>query len=160
MERLLRRAVRLTTRWLRGDSGYEVCLTLTDDREIRALNQAFRGVDRPTDVLSFAVGEEMPGAPPIRSGWTADRVATGDLLLGDIVISLERVLAQARAYGHSPRRELVFLTVHGTLHLLGLDHTAPAAAAQMEAAQRGIMAALRLPRPEAADDDRKGRKHE
>ncbi|KIL34613.1 metalloprotease [Cohnella kolymensis] len=111
-----------------------VTLTLTDDEGIRELNRQYRGLDKPTDVLSFSLkeGEE----PDIRfegeyeaeeegqEGWK-DEVKAEDPfagMLGDVVISVPRAEAQAQEYGHSFERELGFLFVHGFLHLLGYDH--------------------------------------
>ena len=90
----------------------EVSLVLTDDRYIHELNRDYRGVDRPTDVLSFAQneGEEVQAAEEAEE------------LLGDVVISLETAQRQALEYGHDFDREVAFLTVHGVLHLLGYDH--------------------------------------
>ncbi len=90
-------------------AGCEVSLTLTDDEQIWRLNRQFRSVDRPTDVLSFPQYQPGEKILPHTS-------------LGDIVISLPRLAAQAAAYGHSQKRELLFLFVHGLLHLLGYDH--------------------------------------
>ena len=95
----------------------EVCLT--DDEAIHQTNLAMRGVDRPTDVLSFPMFELQPGEKP-RAEWAdpdTDRV-----LLGDMMISLERARAQAEEYGHSLEREICYLAVHSVLHLLGYDH--------------------------------------
>ena len=95
----------------------EVCLT--DDEAIHQTNLEMRGVDRPTDVLSFPMFELQPGEKP-RAEWAdpdTDRV-----LLGDMMISLERARAQAAEYGHSLEREVCYLAVHSVLHLLGYDH--------------------------------------
>ena len=95
----------------------EVCLT--DDEAIHQTNLEMRGVDRPTDVLSFPMFELQPGEKP-RAEWAdpdTDRV-----LLGDMMISLERARAQAEEYGHSLEREMCYLAVHSVLHLLGYDH--------------------------------------
>ncbi len=90
----------------------EVSLLLTDDPGIRELNRDYRGRDAVTDVLSFAQQEGDPGF-----------CAVGDaVLLGDIVIDTDRCALQAEQYGHSYERELVFLFLHGLLHLLGYDH--------------------------------------
>jgi probable rRNA maturation factor len=126
---------------LRGEAvapGAEVGVLIADDAELQRLNLAFRGIDAPTDVLSFA----DDGAP---SGFvTAPETAP---YLGDIAISLDRVLAQAAEYGHTPARELAYLAAHGALHLLGYDHeTGPADAAAMRAREEAAMAALGLPR--------------
>ncbi len=92
----------------------EVSVTFTDDEGIQAVNKEYRGIDRPTDVLSFPLtdfegGEEPPVDEPALS-------------LGDIIISLERAEAQAEEFGHSFEREAAFLSVHSMLHLLGYDH--------------------------------------
>lgn len=89
--------------------GLEVSLTLTDDEGIHELNREYRGVDRPTDVLSFPQFE-------------ADEEIEYGATLGDIVISLPRMAEQAASFGHSQKREFCFLFVHGLLHLLGYDH--------------------------------------
>jgi len=111
----------------------ELSLLLTDDEGIRALNRAFRGQDKPTDVLSFPLWEQQS---PLMA-------LDGALPLGDVVISLTRAAAQARELKHSARREAVFLFVHGLLHLLGYDHEQNAAAKRrMFALQRHIMTQL------------------
>jgi probable rRNA maturation factor len=83
---------------------------LTDDKEMHHLNLTFRGVDRTTDVISFALNDNGAFPGPIN-------------VLGDIYISIPKMKAQAKEYGHSEKRELSFLTIHGLLHLLGYDHT-------------------------------------
>jgi len=91
----------------------ELSVTFTDNEGIHVLNRESRGVDRPTDVLSFPLyaftEEDMP--PKV-----------GTVILGDMVLSVERAMEQAEEYGHSLRREVAFLTVHSMLHLLGYDH--------------------------------------
>ena len=124
----------------------EVSITLTDDAHIHALNREYRAVDRPTDVISFALNESEE--PEIAGGPAID-------VLGDIVLSVERAKAQAAEYGHSLRREIVFLTVHGMLHLLGYDHVEEAERQEMEKEQRHVMAALGVLREEE-DDAGKG----
>ncbi len=113
----------------------EVSLVLVDDERMAELNRRYRGVDGPTDVLSFPMleeGEDDPDAPG--SG--------EEVLLGDIVISVPRALAQAEMYGHSLERELAFLTVHGMLHLLGYDHRTPEEEAEMRRRQREVLAGV------------------
>ena len=97
----------------------EVNVSITNDEGIHEINLEMRGVDRPTDVLSFPVFDLLPGELPDEED--ADP-GTGLIPLGDMVISLERVTAQAEEYGHSNRRELAYLVVHSVLHLLGYDH--------------------------------------
>ena len=97
----------------------EVDVMLTDDAGIHAVNLEMRGVDRPTDVLSFPAFDLRPGEVPAEED--ADP-ATGLVPLGDMCLSMERVKAQAAEYGHSNRRELAYLVTHSVLHLLGYDH--------------------------------------
>lgn len=131
-EALLRRAVKLSLLRVQADPGWEVGLTLTDDREIQKLNRDYRGLDRATDVLSFSAGDEGPQPDRFRK------------YLGDIVISAQRAAEQAEAYGHSEEREIAFLTIHGTLHLLGLDHETEEERSRMEKLQRQILRDLGL----------------
>ena len=92
----------------------ELSVTFTDNDGIQAVNKEYRGIDRPTDVLSFPLTDFEGGEEP-----PADEPAVS---LGDIIISLERAREQAEEFGHSFEREVAFLTVHSTLHLLGYDH--------------------------------------
>lgn len=117
-------------RVVEGPDEAEVSLTLVDNERIHALNRDYRGVDRPTDVLSFALQEETE-EPEI--------VDFEDDLLGDIIISVERARAQAEEYGHSLERELVYLAVHGTLHLLGYDHETEEEKAEMRHQEETVM---------------------
>ena len=138
-ERVLQRAVQMQRTDLPpGTRGVYVSLVLTDDAGIAALNREFRGIDAPTDVLSFP---QLEAAGPVTAV-----PADAPLLLGDIVVSLQRAAAQAHEYGHARARELGFLLVHGLLHLLGHDHGTPAEAAAMEARQEAILHALGLHR--------------
>ena len=108
---LMRRAVEATLAYEGIDNDVEVSITFTDDESIHCLNLKYRGIDRPTDVLSFPLEEDIKNS----------RVR-GPIMLGDIVISLERAVAQAEEYGHSFQREAAFLCIHSMLHLLGYDH--------------------------------------
>lgn len=119
----------------------EVNLLLTDDEEIRIMNREHRQIDRATDVLSFPMMEyETPGDfSHIEEDGDAFNPETGELMLGDIVISKERVISQAQEYGHSVRREYAFLIAHSMLHLLGYDHMEDEERRVMEERQRGIM---------------------
>ena len=97
----------------------EISLTFTDNCGIKEQNAQSRGIDKPTDVLSFPLLDiNQDGELELCDEDFAD----GAVLLGDIVISTEKALQQAREYGHSELRELAFLTVHSMLHLLGYDH--------------------------------------
>ncbi len=99
----------------------EINVLVTDDKGIRAINAATRGVDAATDVLSFPMFSLTPGELPADLSSCLDP-QTGLLPLGDMAISLERARAQAKEYGHSLKREIGYLTVHSVLHLLGYDH--------------------------------------
>ena len=92
----------------------EVDITLVDDAAIHELNRPYRGIDRPTDVLSFALdeGEEEPEVDD-------DEI---EHLLGDVIISAPTAVRQGEEYGHGLEREMTYLAVHGMLHLLGYDH--------------------------------------
>ncbi len=117
----------------------EVSITLTDDARIHELNRQYRGVDRPTDVLSFAFNESEE--PQIDYG---DEEHVDQL--GDIVVSVERAWEQANEYGHSFKREMIFLIVHGMLHLLGYNHIDEDERREMEAEQKFIMSELGIAR--------------
>ena len=103
----------------------EVNLTLTDNDGIHEINRIHRGIDRPTDVLSFPMlSYTAPGDFRFLEEENEDdfNPDTGEAILGDIVISVDKVKEQAESFGHSEKRELSFLVVHGLLHLLGYDH--------------------------------------
>ena len=99
----------------------EINVLITNDKGIHAINKASRDIDRPTDVLSFPMFQLEPGNPP--EDWEEYLDPETDMCaLGDMCISLERAIAQAKEYGHSTRREVGYLTIHSMLHLLGYDH--------------------------------------
>ena len=98
----------------------EVDVLFTDDEGIHQINLEQRGVDAPTDVLSFPMFEFAPGQPPAEEAEIDPE--TGLLPLGDMVVSMERARAQGEEYGHGTKRELAYLAVHSVLHLLGYDH--------------------------------------
>ena len=118
--RLIQRAIRAALREEKVPDDCEVSVLLTDNEGIHELNRDYRGVDRPTDVLSFPANELSPGR--FDAALCEEDAETGRLFLGDMAISLEKCEAQAVEYGHSFERELMYLTVHSTLHLLGYDH--------------------------------------
>lgn len=118
---LLKKAVRATLGYEGVDVPCAVEVLYTDDAGIQALNREFRDLDRPTDVLSFPLLDLTPGDKPQAEPDTVDP-ETGAVLLGDVVLSLQRAEAQAEEYGHSFQREAAFLCVHSVLHLLGYDH--------------------------------------
>ncbi|MCD7867839.1 MAG: rRNA maturation RNase YbeY [Clostridiales bacterium] len=126
----------------------QVSLVITDNQEIHSVNREFRGIDAPTDVLSFPMipFEEPAGYQVIGEEDACFDLDTGELLLGDIMISMEKVRAQAKEYGHSVKREYCFLVAHSMLHLLGYDHMTPEEAGVMEARQRQALEALGITR--------------
>lgn len=125
------------------DGAYEVSIAIVSDSEIHSLNRDYRGVDRPTDVLSFATRD---GEDDFTIGEDEEYDETE--ILGDVIISIETATRQADEYGHSLERELGFLTVHGILHLLGFDHEAEQDGRMMREAEEAILAPLGLPRVE------------
>lgn len=125
----------------------EVSILLTDNEQIRQINQEFRGLDAPTDVLSFPVIDyEVPGDFSGLEDAVADyfHPETGELLLGDIVISLDRAKEQALEYGHSLLRELAFLTTHSMFHLFGYDHMEEEERRIMEDKQKDVLDKLQI----------------
>ncbi|MCI8464614.1 MAG: rRNA maturation RNase YbeY [Lachnospiraceae bacterium] len=128
----------------------EISVTLTSEEEVRRLNREFRGIDKTTDVLSFPMTDF---ARPADFDFLEEADAsdcfnpeTGELLLGDIVLSVEKIKEQATSYGHSLKRELAFLTAHSMLHLMGYDHMEEEERTVMEERQRLLMEALDIPR--------------
>ena len=122
----------------------EVDVRVTSDAGIRQINLDMRQVDAATDVLSFPAFDLTPGELP---GPEDADPATGLVPLGDMVLSLERVQAQAKEYGHSGRRELAYLVVHSVLHLLGYDHLDEGPQkARMRAREDAILSELELGR--------------
>ena len=120
----------------------EVNLLLTTDEEIHKMNLEFRQIDRPTDVRSFPMaGYDVPADFSCIDEESDDLFdpESGELMLGDIVISKDRVLSQAEQYGHSPKREYAFLIAHSMLHLFGYDHMEDEERLLMEERQRAIM---------------------
>ena len=99
----------------------EINVLVTNDKGIHAINKASRNIDKPADVLSFPMFELIPGQPP--EDWEEYLDFETDLCpLGDMCISLERAIAQAKEFGHSVKREVGYVTIHSMLHLLGYDH--------------------------------------
>ena len=127
----------------------EVNLTLTDNEEIHRINLEYRQIDRPTDVLSFPMlSYEKAGDFSFLEEESEDdfNPDTGEVMLGDIIISVDKVLEQAQSYGHSPKREFAFLIVHSMLHLFGYDHIDPKDAAIMEPKQKQILEEMHIVR--------------
>ncbi len=138
LKMLVREAVEATLDYEQYGNPCEVSVTFVDNEEIHALNQKFRSVNKPTDVLSFPLFDYEGGSeePPV------DEMLG---MLGDIVLSLEQADLQAKEYGHSFEREVAFLTVHSMLHLLGYDHElSPEDDADMRERQTAIVSGMGL----------------
>ena len=135
---LIKKAITGALKYEEIEDAAEVSVTLVDNARIHELNLEHRDVDRPTDVLSFPMFED--------EGLDEDE-ALGELILGDIVLSLERAKEQAEEFGHSLEREVCYLTVHSVLHLLGYDHLDEGPEkARMRAREEAVLEALELRR--------------
>lgn len=126
----------------------QVNVVLTSEEEIRKINAEFRDINSPTDVLSFPM---IPFETPcdydiLEEDESYFDLDSGELMLGDIMISVPRVFQQAEEYGHSIKREFCFLIAHSMLHLLGYDHMTEEEAAVMEEKQRKALEALSITR--------------
>ncbi len=131
-EDALRAAVQRTLQ-LEGWPAAELTVFVTDDAEVQQLNRDYRGLDEPTDVLSFSAQETLPAAAAFVS---APEMAH---YLGDVIIAYPYAAAQAPAFGRAVADELALLAVHGTLHLLGYDHATPAEEEAMWARQAAVL---------------------
>lgn len=147
-EKLLRRVIEASLDEEGCPYEAEVNVVLTDNEEIHKINKEFREIDRPTDVLSFPMLEyETPGNFDfLEEREDCFHPETGELLLGDIMISVERAVEQAEEYGHSLEREMAFLTAHSMLHLCGYDHMEEEERLIMEEKQRLILDKLGITR--------------
>lgn len=139
---VIRRAFRATLKAEHVSEKCEINVMITDDEGIRKINLEQRKIDRATDVLSFPMQDLIPG------NFTSDSAEynpeNGRLLLGDMVVSIDRIRSQAAEYGHSVNHELAYLTVHSCLHLLGYDHIDEGIQKQkMRAREKEIMQELR-----------------
>ena len=121
IKNIIRKCIHATLDAERISVPWEINVLVTDDNGIQMINRESRNLDKPTDVLSFPMFQLEPGNPP--ADWLVYQdPASGLVPLGDMCISLERAIAQAQEFGHPPRREVGYLTIHSMLHLLGYDH--------------------------------------
>lgn len=141
---LIKKCALAALKYMEFRTDVEISVVLTDNAEIRTLNNMHRNIDRATDVLSFPMFEYDENGEIIED--YAEFNEMGDILLGDIVISLERADEQATEYGHSFEREVGFLTVHSMLHLLGYDHMTPEDEEEMFGYQTEILNEIGLVR--------------
>ncbi|MBR2371067.1 MAG: rRNA maturation RNase YbeY [Clostridia bacterium] len=146
LEAHVRSAITATLEFECINESCEVSVTFVDNDEIRALNAQYRGIDSATDVLSFPLEEfEDEEYDDKDDGEESEAAFDEPLMLGDIVLSLERAREQAELYGHGFDREVAFLCVHSTLHLLGYDHeTGDEDEMDMRARQRAILESMGL----------------
>lgn len=149
MRGVVERVMETVTQMERCPYETTVNLLLTDNEGIRAYNREYRGLDRETDVLSFPnIAFECPGDFSPVEACEADYFDpdSGELILGDIILSADRVFAQAEEYGHSVLREFAFLTAHSMFHLCGYDHMEEDEAAVMEQKQEAVLERLGIVR--------------
>ena len=136
LEETLKKAMEIVAKKEALGPNTEVDITIVDNAEIHTLNREYRGIDRPTDVLSFALDE----------GYEEPEVEDGEAehLLGDVIISAPRAVEQGEEFGHGLTREMTYLAVHGMLHLLGYDHMEEADKRVMRAREEEILRELDL----------------
>ena len=135
---LIRRSCNAVLEFEHFERPAEISVTFVDNAKIAELNNQYRNKPMPTDVLSFPMGE---------NGEYDENPETGNVILGDIVISMERAMEQAELYGHPLQREVAFLTVHSMLHLLGYDHeNGGLEAVKMREREEAVLIQLGLPR--------------
>ena len=133
---LIRRCCNAVLQSENFEGSAEISVTFVDNEEIRKLNSKYRNKDTATDVLSFPMGE---------NGVYDINMETGAKILGDVVLSMEKAIEQANAYGHSLQREVAYLTAHSVLHLLGYDHIESMDRVRMREKEELIMTELGLP---------------
>ena len=139
---LLNTVIEETLKYENFTQDVEISLIIVTNDEIQKINSKFRNIDRPTDVLSFPMIDfQVPEEFSLVEAHPEDyfNSDTGELMLGDIVISMDKVYEQAREFGHSPERELAFLVAHSMLHLSGYDHEEEAERLLMEDKQEEIL---------------------
>lgn len=128
IENIVEKSIEAALKEIEFTDDYEVSVSFVGDEEIHELNRDYRGVDRTTDVLSFPMDDEFTN------------------MLGDIVININKVIEQAKEYGHSEKREISYLTVHSTLHLMGFDHEEEEDKKEMRAVEDRVMEKLEISR--------------
>lgn len=128
IEKIVEKSIEAALEEIEFTDDYEVSVSFVGDEEIHELNRDYRGVDRTTDVLSFPMDDEFTN------------------MLGDIVININKVIEQAKEYGHSEKREISYLTVHSSLHLMGFDHEEEEDKKDMRAVEDRVMEKLEISR--------------
>jgi probable rRNA maturation factor len=150
LEEIIRRVIDFALKEECVEAEYEVSVILVDNEEIRKINSEFRHIDRETDVLSFPM-LEYPTGKVFKEVFREEQfdetnLDDGYLVLGDMVLSLEKVDEQSQEYGHSFDRELAYLTVHSILHLLGYDHMKEEEKNEMRQIEENILKKLHFVR--------------
>jgi len=138
-EKLINSVAEESLRYEEFDNNCEISVSFVTNEEIHTINKQFRNIDRPTDVLSFPL-------LTFEEGEEAERNEKGEIMLGDIIISVEKAKEQAEEYGHSFEREIAFLTAHSMLHLLGYDHMTEEEEKDMFKRQKDILDNLGISR--------------
>lgn len=126
----IERAINTTVEVERAEGDFEVSVSFVTNEEIRELNKNYRNVDSDTDVLSFPMDDEED--------------PEGVIMLGDVILSTQKIIEQAESFGHSLEREMIYLTVHSMLHLLGYDHMTEEEKEEMRDREKEVMIALQL----------------
>lgn len=142
MENLVVQVVEKVLNYEECEEKYEVSISFVNNEEIKSLNMKYRGMDKATDVLSFPM-LEFTDEELSEEDEDAEYIDE-EIVLGDIVVSMEKALEQSKEYGHSFERELAFLLVHGMLHLLGYDHEDGASEGEMFDKQEEILKEMNL----------------
>lgn len=144
LETLVTQVVEKALKYEECEDEFEVSISFVNNEEMRGLNLEYRGIDNTTDVLSFPMMEFYDEGS--EESEADEEYIEEELVLGDIVISMEKALTQAEEYGHSFERELAFLLVHGVLHLLGYDHNNEEEEKVMFEKQENILKEMKLDR--------------
>ncbi len=126
----IEKAIASTIEVEEAEGNFEVSVSFVTNEEIRELNRVYRNVDQETDVLSFPMDD--------------DEDCEGVIMLGDVILSTEKIIEQAAEFGHSLEREMIYLTVHSMLHLLGYDHMEDDEKEEMRSREKEVMKALQL----------------
>jgi len=146
VEKMTQVVIDATLKYVNCPYETEVNLLLTTSVNMQQFNKEHRGIDKTTDVLSFPMLEPVmfDDFSKLEEHLDVFHPETGELVLGDIIISLDQVLAQAEEYGHKPKREFAFLIAHGMFHLLGYDHESEDESQRMEKAQKELLDQLKI----------------
>lgn len=138
-EKTIKEIVDLSLRTENFMKNVEISVTMVDNKEIHRINKEFRNIDAPTDVLSFPLLEFENGVLLEQTAKENINIDTNEVVMGDIIISVERAREQAQEYGHSLKREIAFLTAHSMYHLMGYDHMVEEEEKIMNAKQEAVL---------------------